>query len=212
MFGRKKDENGQDVAVEAAKPDSTPASTTAPAAEAPQAEISAPPLKPFAKSGSHHAATKPPSAPPRNAEVSRRVADIPGAPRRSAGRSSTGEDGGKRLTVGRDICLSGEISACEKLIVEGSVEAQLTDASMIEVAATGTFKGTAEVENADISGLYDGDLTVRGRVTVRPGGQIKGKVLYGVIVIEAGGQVNGEMEALPDNSEDGADEGQATSS
>jgi cytoskeletal protein CcmA (bactofilin family) len=202
MFGIKKDEKEKDQAVETA-PASTP--------EAPQQEIAPPPLKPFAKSGSHHAGSKPPSAPTRNAEVSRRVTDIPGAPRRSTGRSGPNEDGGKRLTVGRDICLSGEISACEKLVVEGSVEAQLTDASMIEVASTGTFKGTAEVENADISGLYDGDLTVRGRVTIRPGGQIKGKVRYGVIVIEAGGQVNGQMEALPDTSGDDDDGDQATS-
>ncbi|MCW9035218.1 MAG: polymer-forming cytoskeletal protein [Alphaproteobacteria bacterium] len=192
MFGRSKDEKpAAGTETEVKDGDTT--------SQAPQEDFDAPPLKPFAKSGSHHATPKPPAAPSRNAESTRRNTntDIPGAPRRS-GRGSSNGDSGKRLTVGRDICLNGEISACEKLVVEGSVEAQLSEAVMIEVASTGTFKGKADVENADISGLYDGDLTVRGKLTIRPGGQIKGKVRYSIIVIEAGGQVNGSMEALPD--------------
>ncbi len=197
MFGRKKDENpnetGGEKATEEAKPE-----------QAPQEEFAAPPLKPFAKSGSHHSTPKPPSAPLRSNEAARRSTntEIPGAPRRGSRSTQNNGDSGKRLTVGRDICLNGQITACEKLVVEGSVEAELSEAMMIEVASTGTFKGTADVENADISGLYDGDLTVRGKLTIRPGGRIKGKVLYSIIVIEAGGQINGSMEALPE--EDGS--------
>lgn len=169
----------------------------------------APPLKPFTKGGSHMGSSKPaaPALPSRTSspDIPRRITDIPGAPRRSD-RTRQAEESGKTLTVGRDICLNGQISSCETLVVEGRVEAELTEANLINVAETGTFVGKSDVQNADISGFYDGDLTVRNRLTLRPGGQIKGSVQYGTLVIEAGGEINGTLKALPKDNEAG-DEG-----
>ena len=57
-----------------------------------------------------------------------------------------GENGspvGQKLIVGSEIELSGNISACERLVVEGRVEAHLHDCREIEIARTGTFKGSA---------------------------------------------------------------------
>ena len=53
---------------------------------------------------------------------------------------------GKKLIVGRDIALSGSINACEKLIVEGRVEANIADCQEIEITETGTFVGQAEID------------------------------------------------------------------
>ncbi len=97
---------------------------------------------------------------------------------------------------GRDILLSGEITACERLVVEGHVEVSLSNARLIEVAPSGVFKGSAHVEDADISDRVDGDLTVTHKLTVRAGGKISGSVRYGSMVIEAGGEVSGDMQAL----------------
>ena len=59
----------------------------------------------------------------------------PETPRRLTEVSTPVNSGdGKKLTVGRDIALSGSINSCERLIVEGSVEADLTDAITLEVA------------------------------------------------------------------------------
>ena len=64
---------------------------------------------------------------------------------------------GKVLLVGRAIALSGEIGACDKLIVEGRVSAELHRCRDLEVTRTGRFSGTAEVENAGIIGRFDGN-------------------------------------------------------
>ena len=98
--------------------------------------------------------------------------------------------------MGRDIRLSGEITACDKLVVEGRVEVTLSNARAIEVAPSGHFKGAAEVDEADISGRYEGDLVARETLIVRASGHIKGKVSYGRIVIESGGEVSGDMHTL----------------
>lgn len=162
--------------------------------------IDAPPLRPFASKGTHTPA-KPPSRVPNlnggghNPAQPKRPVDIPSVPNRGdRHRSSEGDS--RKLVVGREIRLSGEITSCERLVVEGHVEVALSNARIIEVAPSGVFKGSAEVEDADISGRVDGDLTVRHKLTVRAGGRISGSVRYGSIVIEAGGEVCGDMQAL----------------
>ena len=159
-------------------------------------QIVAPPLKPFSRKGSHVASKPPTSYQP---DISRRIPDIAGVTPRRTERSMGVNDGdNKRLVVGRDIRLSGEISACDKLIVEGHIEASLPGARVIEVSTTGFFKGNADVEEADISGHYEGELIARDRLVVRASGRISGTIRYGRIVIESGGEISGDMQALND--------------
>ena len=162
--------------------------------------IGAPPLKPFASKGTHTPAKPPTKVPnlsssPANSAAPKRPVDIPSVPTR-LDRHRPGEGDSKRLVVGRDIRLSGDITACERLIVEGHVEVNLSNARLIEVAPSGVFKGSAQVEDADISGHVDGELIVSNKLTVRTGGKITGSVRYGSIIIEAGGEVCGDMQAL----------------
>lgn len=106
-------------------------------------------------------------------------------------------DGGERkLIVGRGLSLSGEITACDVLVVEGKVEAKLTDGKLLEITETGQFRGSVEIENADIAGRYDGDLTVHGRLTLRGTGRISGMVKYGELEVNAGGQIIGELQVV----------------
>jgi cytoskeletal protein CcmA (bactofilin family) len=104
--------------------------------------------------------------------------------------------GGKRLIVGEGIRLSGEISSCDRLVVEGAVEATLNDTLALEIAESGRFTGGCEVEEADISGVYEGDLTVRKRLFVRGTGKLTGTVRYGELELERGGQIAGNISVL----------------
>lgn len=109
----------------------------------------------------------------------------------------TGE--GKRLIVGQGISLSGEITACDRLVVEGSVQVTLNQTRAIEITETGRFtNGKAEVEEAEISGVYEGDLTVRNRLLIRSTGRVTGNVRYGEIEIERGGRISGNVSMLED--------------
>jgi cytoskeletal protein CcmA (bactofilin family) len=116
-------------------------------------------------------------------------------PRESRGETPP-SDGGKRLLVGRDIYLSGQITSCDRLLVEGRVEATLSDSSTIEIAESGIFKGRAEINDAEIAGRFEGDITVRGRLFIRATGRLRGKIRYGQIEIEPGGEIAGEVEVM----------------
>jgi cytoskeletal protein CcmA (bactofilin family) len=117
---------------------------------------------------------------------------------RERARAVSGES--KKLLVGRDIELSGVISACESLVVEGRVETDLTNAVLIEVSATGTFSGKATVDHADIAGVFDGDLTVRKKLTIARSGRVTGTIRYATLEVEAGGRLSGTVEPLDDEA------------
>ena len=155
------------------------------------------------------------SRPALNPEIARRGPDMSMfAPRRDSqtaapAPSQRQETDHKKLIVGRDIFLNGEIRTCDTLVVEGKVEAVLSDCRNIEIAGTGEFKGAAEVENADVSGRFDGDLTCRNRLTIRTTGKVLGKIRYGQLEAERGGIISGQIEALPD-AQGGAEGDHAT--
>ena len=105
------------------------------------------------------------------------------------------KEGESKLTVGPNIKLKGvEITDCDTLVVEGSVEATM-DSRVIQISERGSFKGSAEIDVAEIRGLFDGNLTVRQKLVIFATGKVTGKVRYGKVVIEEGGQLSGEVES-----------------
>jgi cytoskeletal protein CcmA (bactofilin family) len=199
MFGRKKDEaEGLPVDDEAMKEDSPAAALSRLGARQP----SAPEVRP------QQAVRQP--------EVVRRPPDIH-ATHSSAAHASSGHapsahsaashptqrrhepppsDDAKKLIVGRDIVLSGEITACDKLVVEGRVEASIKDCREIEIAETGTFKGAAEIEVGEISGTFEGSITAHKLLVVRATGRVIGTIRFGQLEIERGGQIAGDVKVL----------------
>ncbi len=130
------------------------------------------------------------------------VGSAPNAPRPvgsgTSSMSSTNEVGSK-LIVGPNIKLKGvEITDCDTLVVEGRVEATM-DSRVIQIAERGAFKGSAEIDLAEIHGEFDGDLTVRQKLLIYSTGKVSGKIRYGKVVIEEGGQLSGDVQVGADN-------------
>lgn len=112
----------------------------------------------------------------------------------TATAASATPEGGSKLTVGPNIKLKGvEITDCDTLVVEGFVEATM-DSRVIQIASQGAFKGSAEIDIAEIRGVFDGNLTVRQKLVIYASGKVTGKIRYGKVVIEEGGQLSGDIE------------------
>ena len=102
-------------------------------------------------------------------------------------------EGGSKLTVGPNIKLKGvEITDCDTLVVEGLVEATM-DSRVMQIAEQGAFKGSAEIDVAEIRGEFNGNLTVRQKLVIYSTGKVTGTIRYGKLVIEEGGQLAGEI-------------------
>ena len=79
------------------------------------------------------------------------------------------------LTVGNDILLKGEIATCDRLVIDGAVDATLNDVHTVEISECGSF---------------------RGRLVVYSTGKVRGKISYGEIEIERGGELTGEIKLV----------------
>jgi len=108
--------------------------------------------------------------------------------------TAPGKEVGSKLTVGPNIKLKGvEITDCDTLVVEGTVEATM-DSRVIQISELGAFKGSADIDIAEIHGQFDGNLTVRQKLVIYATGKVIGKIRYGKLVIEEGGQISGDIQ------------------
>ena len=104
-----------------------------------------------------------------------------------------------KLVVGPDIKMkNAEISDCDTLVVEGRLEATL-DSRVLEIAENGVFQGTIAVDQAEIHGRFEGELTVRKQLVLQKTAKVTGKIRYAKIKIEEGAELAGEI-ALLDKS------------
>lgn len=107
--------------------------------------------------------------------------------------------GGNRLVVGRGLTFNGDIEACNHLLIGGSVASAVKACDRLEISAGGCFQGSATVNDADIAGQFEGELTVLGHLHLRADGRIRGRITYGTLSVESGGRLLG----ISDSSAEG---------
>jgi cytoskeletal protein CcmA (bactofilin family) len=115
-------------------------------------------------------------------------------------RMPTSASDRRTLVVGRGISVQGTITDAERLVVEGKVEASSLNAAELQIAQGGVLKGQVEVEDAEISGLMDGILTVKGSLVLRGTGQVTGEARCRRLQVEEGGQLSGKISMITDGS------------
>lgn len=104
------------------------------------------------------------------------------------------------LIVGPNVKLKGaEILDCDTLVVEGTVEAKM-DSRVIRIAEKGFFTGTVGIDVAEIHGRFEGELTARSQLIIHSTGRVSGKIRYGKIFIEEGGEISGDIKAVDASS------------
>ena len=99
------------------------------------------------------------------------------------------------LIIGAEISFIGDITACQRLVVEGQVEATVQRCHEVVVGKTGFFKGQARTDTAEVHGRVEGELIVRKLLRIRAAGQVSGTTIYGEIEVERGGTIVGQLEA-----------------
>lgn len=115
------------------------------------------------------------------------------------GKTTAGEaemPAAARLIVGPEVKLKGaEILDCDTLVVEGRVEATM-DSRVIRIADKGAFSGKVSIDVAEIHGSFEGELTARSQLIIHATGRVSGKIRYGKLVIDEGGELCGDINAL----------------
>ena len=65
------------------------------------------------------------------------------------------------------------------------------ESGSLTVSETGDVRGEATVDEAEITGKFDGTLLVRKCLTITSTGRVTGEVRYGELKVEQGGQMSG---------------------
>jgi cytoskeletal protein CcmA (bactofilin family) len=157
--------------------------------------LSPPPVPRPSTGGTFGAAPHPASPAPAGASVSAQSAQSLGIPSSMPDplAASSPSSNSAKLIVGPNIKLKGvEIADCDTLVIEGLVEATV-NSRVIQIAEPGAYKGSAEIDIAEVRGAFDGNLTARQKLVIFATGKVSGKIRYGKIVIEEGGQISGDV-------------------
>ena len=143
-----------------------------------------------------------------NAPILPPTAVPPAAPANAAAavRPATGEAAphddaaGSKLIVGPNIKLKGvEIDDCDTLVVEGRVEATMVSRA-IQIAEHGAFNGKVDVDVAEIRGDFQGEMTARKKLVIHASGRVSGKIRYGKMLVQEGGEMSGDIGALAEGA------------
>lgn len=108
-------------------------------------------------------------------------------------RSSERKADVRTLIIGPGVSVKGEITSCNRLIVEGKIEAKLADCPNVIIKEGGVFSGESTTEDAEVQGSFDGKLVARKRLLIRATGLVSGNISYGELEIERGGKISGEI-------------------
>ena len=136
------------------------------------------------------AAASPPAAP----------RPVPHAVPAEPGAAHAEEPGGSKLIVGPNIKLKGvEIDDCDTLVVEGRVEATMVSRA-IQIAENGAFSGKVDVDIAEIRGAFQGEMTARKKLVIHASGRVSGKIRYGKMLVQEGGEMSGDVGSLGENA------------
>jgi cytoskeletal protein CcmA (bactofilin family) len=158
------------------------------------------PNSPTPNSPLNSAAPQPGSAPGSVKPGGTPVGMAPGSAPQQAAPAPVANEGGSKLIVGPKIKLTGgQITDCDTLVVEGTVEATM-EAREIQIAENGSFSGSAEIDVAHVRGTFDGNLTARQKLVIYATGKVIGTVRYGKIVIEEGGELAGDTQVGAENA------------
>ena len=103
--------------------------------------------------------------------------------------------GKRQLFVESGLKVKVNVSECDTLRFEGDVEGSVK-AKRLFMSESGRFLGTAEVESAEVDGLFEGTLTVSGLLRVGKTGRVSGKLRYAEIQIERNGQISGDISTV----------------
>ncbi|MBL8426069.1 MAG: polymer-forming cytoskeletal protein [Dechloromonas sp.] len=124
------------------------------------------------------------------------VSEPPGATPEEKPPTVSDTPSAARLIVGPDVKLKGaEILDCDTLVVEGRVEATM-DSRVIRIADKGAFCGKVSIDVAEIHGTFEGELTARSQLIIHATGKVSGKIRYGKLLINEGGELCGDINTL----------------
>ncbi len=96
--------------------------------------------------------------------------------------------------IGRGISIRGNLSGGGDLIIEGSVEGQISLKNHLTIEESGVVRADIEVEMLTIKGEASGNIIASERVAVLANAKVTGDIKAPIVIIEDGAGVKGNID------------------
>ena len=100
--------------------------------------------------------------------------------------------GSAKVVIGHGVEINGEIKKADEVQIDGEADVTMKTDNLV-VGASGNCKGDIETHNADIWGIFDGDIKASGTLTIQEQGRVSGTIEYQNIQIKLGGNLSGDI-------------------
>jgi cytoskeletal protein CcmA (bactofilin family) len=99
--------------------------------------------------------------------------------------------------IGSGTTLTGDIAFRGGMHVDGevcgNVVGQTGIATLFSLAGNGRVEGSVEASEVIVNGTVEGDVIARDRVELGPTARVTGNVIYGLVQMAIGAEVNGKL-------------------
>ena len=100
--------------------------------------------------------------------------------------------GTAKVVIGNGVSITGEIKKADEVQIDGEADVTMKTDNVV-IGNTGICKGNIETHNADIWGVFDGDLKASGTLTIQEEGKATGTIEYQNMQIKLGGKLSGDI-------------------
>jgi len=110
--------------------------------------------------------------------------------------SANGNNGNGSVTrIGKKVNIKGKFDFKGTVVIDGNISGKIKSDGLIRISRTGIVQSSIEVNEAEISGQFMGEMITTGTVRIKPGGKFEGKLTQkngASLVIEKGGLLKGK--------------------
>ena len=98
------------------------------------------------------------------------------------------------LIIGEKVVVTGTVKAEDLVTIQGTIDGDI-DCNKISVKKSGIVKGKINTKNATVEGQLDGEINITSILHIKSNGKVNGKISYGIIQIDEGGSLQGEIKS-----------------
>jgi cytoskeletal protein CcmA (bactofilin family) len=103
-------------------------------------------------------------------------------------------EGQKLATIGQSICIKGEITGAEDLVVEGSIEGNIElKQNCVVIGKGGRVKANINAKMIQVYGEVTGDLVGSEQIIIHESGTVRGNVSAPRVALKDGARLKGAI-------------------
>lgn len=92
--------------------------------------------------------------------------------------------------IGKGTRIKGDINSDADFRIDGTLEGNVKTSGKVVIGKEGAINGKVECVNADIEGLFEGELHVQELLTLKSSARIEGTVIVSKLAVEPGANFN----------------------